>query len=137
MNQLKKWFWLILVVLMVGVFIYFNEPNRDYYGGESEEFYSCINDVHSAFDNFWINYEDGEFDGVFIRDLNNVYQQEKEHCYIAYHSDFLIFGESMTDREISKKVLELEGYIRPRIERVFDGSPVDVQLEFYQRIYSE
>lgn len=139
MKNLKKIFIIVaLIVIFITVFTFYNQENKenDYVKEDYLLFNECISSVHNAFDYFWENYEEGTHKLSQIVELNNLYEKDKENCYLNYHPYFLIYSHSMTNKEVIDEIEKQEKYIRSENIRLFESSPVDVQLNYYKRVYN-
>lgn len=128
----SAYFWIIVFILGIVAYTYVTTPDER--PKESPEFYSCINTARDKYIAFWADYEKNKPEVHVIRDVDNIYQAEKEYCYMKYHSYFRLFGETMTNYEIIDKVREFDTYITPETQRKFDSSPIEVQIEFYKQL---
>ncbi len=106
---------------------------------ESKTFYSCISRAHEQFDKFWINFEAGKYSTEYIIEINDQYQQQKRYCYTDHHTYFVLYGDSMTDRETIETIMELrslESKTRPESLILFEQMSVAEQLKFYDSVYN-
>lgn len=134
-----SFYWLIAFIAIV-VFFFVSDiidtsddEYSKYIEKQPQKFWICINNIHTSYIQFWKNYNETEISHSQIRDFNNLYQTKKEECYKRYNSYFLLFGNTMTDREITEEVQKLEAYILPEACLQFESLSVDLQIQFHNQ----
>jgi len=140
MNYKKILLYICLGIIILGIVVVlfvrsFYSTDNDPMGSQSKTFFDCIAGVHMGYEKFWQDYEKNKPDISQIVDFDNSYEQDKENCYIKYHSFFILFGGKMTNVEIFNKVKELEQYIQPENVRLFESASVDSQIQLAPQVF--
>lgn len=100
-----------------------------------DEFFVCIDRVRLDYDNFWSNFNSDNYDDKELVEHENEYEREKVYCYMKYHSYFQLWGDTMTDKQIYKKVEEYEEYTRPRLNRLFESASIEAKIKMLDVVY--